>query len=100
MVKKVNLAIIHGMGDQERGYSDTFQEMVTNNLRSRGFEDVVVNFEEIFWADVLREQEIKVYERANYKGDLEWTDLRRFFVNALGDAIAYQPMVSDANRSL
>lgn len=99
-INKVNLAIIHGMGEQQVGYSKVFQSKVINSLNVRGFDSDCVRFEEIFWADVLREQEEKVFERANYGEDLTYHGLRRFFANALGDAIAYQPRIKSTSDSI
>jgi len=99
-IKNVNLVIIHGMGDQQVGYSVVFQAKIVNSLNARGFKSDCIRFEEIYWADVLRAQEEKIFERANYNNDLAFEGLRQFFVNALGDAIAYQPMVSRDTKSV
>ncbi len=99
-IKNVNIAIIHGMGEQQVGYSKIFQTKVINSLNVRGFETDCVRFEEIFWADVLSEQEEKVFERANYSDDLTYRGMRKFFANALGDAIAYQPRVKSTSDSI
>lgn len=91
---KLAIGIIHGIGSQQPGFSIPMQRGIasayeTLNL-STHWNDLI--FQEIIWADILKQQQQQLYERVNYKQDLDYQQIREFFIDYLGDAIAYQPL--------
>jgi hypothetical protein len=87
----VAVAILHGMGEQRRGYSRGFQAGLRRRLRALA-PAVRPVFREIFWADVLSGKERQLLGRLDRGRRLDYPRLRRFIVQALGDAVAYQPV--------
>src|ERR1043166_6335417 len=91
---KIAIGIIHGMGSQALGFSETFQRKLLNyyeKLSSHSNRSDLL-FKEIYWADVLLNQQKRLFERINYHHDLRFTETRHFLIDYLGDAIAYQPL--------
>jgi hypothetical protein len=88
-VTAIAIAVLHGMGEQRRGYSRGFQQGLRRRLRALapGLRPV---FQEIFWADVLSAKERRLLRRLGARHRLRYPRLRRFLVQALGDAVAYQ----------
>lgn len=91
----MNLAVvsIHGMGSQPKDFAD----LMHLELKKRYNGPSELTFETIFWADILSGAEDKLWDRVKGPHDLDFTKLRRFVVNALGDSIAYQPLRNDAD---
>jgi len=87
---KIAIGIIHGMGSQKRGFSQAMQEKLMNAFRKIGGNSDDLLFQELFWADILSERQERLFRNANYRDDLSYSCLRKFFIGALGDAIAYQ----------
>jgi hypothetical protein len=91
----MNLAVvsIHGMGTQPEEFADALH--LELKQRYTGPSDLV--FDKVFWAKVLAGAEDKLWDRVTQTHDLDFVKLRRFVVNALGDSIAYQPLVEAAD---
>jgi hypothetical protein len=94
----MNLAVmsIHGMGSQPKDFADSMHL----ELKKRYSGSSEVTFDTIYWADVLSGAEDKLWDRVKGTHDLDFTKLRRFVVNALGDSIAYQPLRNDADPNV
>ena len=86
----MNLAVvsIHGMGTHEKDFADAMQRELQD--RYNGPSDLV--FDTIHWSPVLSGAEDKLWDKVRGDHDLDFTKLRRFVLNALGDSIAYQPL--------
>ena len=88
MGHELSIAVIHGMGSQQRGFSRPLKDEVNAILgpaKSRQ-----VKWGEIHWADVLEPRQRAYFRRANSKNDLDFVSLRRFVISALSDAVAYR----------
>ncbi len=86
----MNLAIvsIHGMGSQPKDFAAPMHQELRN--RYAGPSSLV--FDSIHWAPVLAGSEDALWGKVSGSHDLDFTKLRRFVVNSLGDSIAYQPL--------
>jgi len=97
---KLAIAIIHGIGIQEPGYSKKLQAKLTSLYEKQNpqchAEDLI--FTEIYWDDILRIPQQLLFQRIDYKFDLDYSISRHFFINYLGDAIAYQPARPDRDN--
>ncbi len=87
---KLAVAVIHGMGSQEESFAEPLSEELTDRFSELGGDPADLVFQSIYWAPVLIQEETKLWEKVTKKHDLDYTKLRRFMLNALGDAIAYQ----------
>lgn len=91
---KMGVLLIHGMGNQERGYAAPMIDELKARVRKAGGDDRQIAFQEVWWAPVLADKEETLLRRLADGNNLEWMDLRRFVMHSLADAIAYQ----DTNR--
>ena len=89
------IAVIHGMGSQEKGYSLPMCGEINRRLGAAASK---VEWEEIYWADILEKRERDYFTHANAGNDLDWIKLRRFMLRAFGDASAYRK-TDDPNNS-
>lgn len=83
---KKGILTIHGMGEQKRGYSEKFQELLLEEFDTiKNVEDNLV-FKEVEWSSILSTNEEKLFE--NTKENLSFLGLRKFIIHSFGDAIA------------
>ncbi len=98
---KVGLAILHGMGDQKTDFAEDFIRKVERRFveqiegQSSDPASQIV-FQAVHYADILAAREKKLLEDIRRSHDLDWTKLRTFIVDYMGDAIAYE-LTSDPN---
>ena len=93
-MKKTGVAIIHGMGNQNRDFADKFIKEIKaayENTEEGKYRSSDIYFKPVYWADVLNDEERKMWNNLNLDS-LDFRDFRKFIVNYLGDAIAYQKM--------
>ena len=90
---KLGVLVIHGMGSQKAGYSKGMRDKVVRRLRA---EAKAVAWEELFWANALRDRENNLWNAMlsarEPDGDripLDWQTVREFVVHNFGDALAY-----------
>ncbi|HEX6371087.1 MAG TPA: hypothetical protein VF006_19370 [Longimicrobium sp.] len=91
---KMGVLLIHGMGNQDRGFAAPMIEELKARVRKQGGDDHQIAFQEVWWAPVLADKEETLLRNMADGNDLEWMELRRFVMHSLADAIAYQ----DTNR--
>lgn len=87
MALDVGVVIIHGMGSQQPDFADGMIAKVKEKLGDKGDR---VCFQPVYWAPVLSEREAIVWNNLSAECDLDWVRLRKFVINALGDATAYR----------
>ena len=87
-MKKVAVAVIHGMGHGLYNFADDFMAEVEKNLDSHLADSV--GWIPLYWGDLLDGRQERYLKRANAAGRLDWQALREFIVYALGDAVAYR----------
>ncbi len=91
----MNLAVvsIHGMGTQPKDFAEAMHQEIRE--RYSGPSDLV--FDSVHWSPVLSGAEDRLWAKVQQDHDLDFTKLRRFVLNALGDSVAYQPLRSTAD---
>lgn len=99
-MKKIAVAIIHGVGKQDPDFALEMREELQE--RFLGLTGVpaadpadMIAFRSIYWAPALQEPEDELWKRVKQHGDLDYMALRRFVVDFAADAIAYQPTPND-----
>jgi hypothetical protein len=85
---RLAIAVIHGMGSQDRKYSRPLRDEINDRLGAAGASQV--QWGEIYWADVLKKRQKDYIEQAKNSTDLDYISLRRFMVGSFGDASAYR----------
>lgn len=95
----IAVVIVHGMGEQKQGFSMKLQKGIANYYQHLGadYSRASILFQEIFWGDVLKEQQATLFQRLGRDNRLDYHSLRHFFINYLGDVIAYQPISSESS---
>lgn len=101
-VRKIAVAIVHGMGHQPKDFSLAFQETIKKGLLRRlgkagwGQREFPFEFFPVYWASIVDEMAEDLTRRLKIK-ELKWQGLRKFIIGELGDAIAYQkPVIRNA----
>jgi len=87
MAPEVGVLIIHGMGSQQPDFADG---LIAELMEKLGVKAGDVCFEPVYWAPLLAEREGAVWRKLSAECDMDWVKLRKFVLNALGDATAYR----------
>ncbi len=105
MSQKIAVAIIHGVGKQDKDFAAGMSQEITdrfaNHIRKKTnkiqnpSEELVI--EPIYWAPVLQNSEDELWKRLNRGGDMDLLTLRQFLIDFGADAIAYQPTKKDSH---
>lgn len=90
MNKKLGVLFIHGMGDTQDDYAHDAIHHLRERLSGRGFDRDDVAYEVVYWAPVLSPRENQLWVDLSAQNDLNWTKLRKFFINGFGNTTAYQ----------
>ncbi|MGX5174303.1 hypothetical protein ACUR5C_09810 [Aliikangiella sp. IMCC44653] len=92
-MKRLAIAVIHGLGSEEEYYSVELKHRITeeyvNGAEGR-MEDELL-FHEIYWGDLVKEELKQFREKANYKGDLAYQNLRQIMTDTQALALLYRP---------
>lgn len=87
---KLGVLLVHGMGDQEADFAGPMVEELKGWVRRFGGDPRELCFQSAWWAPVLAKRQVDLLRYLADGHDLDWMPLRRFVVQSLGDAIAYQ----------
>jgi hypothetical protein len=93
MGRKIAVAIIHGIGKQTADFAQKMTAELNQHFGPDMLEDVVVRT--VFWSPVLQEAEDELVRRMESGGPLHYPEVRRFLIDFLADALAYQPTGDD-----
>lgn len=94
---KIGIAVIHGAGIQKEDFAEILicrlKEKIVRVAKSEGldFTGEEFVFMPIYWGEVFHDKELKLWEDIQKGGPLDFLTLRKFMIEFLGDAIAYQP---------
>lgn len=88
MSQEIAIVVIHGMGSQKVNYSHPLRDEISRRLGKEKAKQVT--WGEIYWANVLAPRQAAYFKRANRNNDLDLVTLRKFFIEAFGDASAYR----------
>ncbi|MBV1908962.1 MAG: hypothetical protein KUG78_06540 [Kangiellaceae bacterium] len=92
-MKRLAIAVIHGLGSEDEFYSVELKHRITeeyvNGAEGRLEDDLL--FFEIYWADLVKEELESFRNKANYKGDLAYQNLRQIMTDTQALALLYTP---------
>jgi hypothetical protein len=99
-MKKIAVAIIHGVGTQGADFADDMirmlKERFARDLKScEANPETQLEFEFVHWAPVLQNTQDELWKRMVKGGDMDFRRLRKFMVDFAADAVAYQPAISE-----
>jgi hypothetical protein len=92
-MKRLAIAVIHGLGSEEEFYSVELKHRITEEYVKGAegrLEDDLLFFE-IYWADLVRAELEDFRKKANYKGDLAYQNLRQIMTDTQALALLYTP---------
>lgn len=87
---KLGVLIIHGIGSQDTDFADG----MIAKLRKQLSDPDAVEFQTVHWAPLIEEKSQRMWKRLITR-KLRWKFLRKFFINSLGDATAYNNEMYD-----
>jgi hypothetical protein len=90
MAPKIGILVIHGIGVQKKNFADEFIDEMNGRLRDLGVAPGTVAWEPAFWADLLTPKEEELWNKLSAADELDWVTVRKFIINVLADALAYQ----------
>ena len=89
MSKDLAIAVIHGVGWQQAGYSNAMMAEINGRLsREHGLDSQRIAWSEIHWAPITEALQRTYLSEA--RETLHWLPVRELLVSFLGDAAAYQ----------
>lgn len=101
MTQKLAVAILHGAGTPEENFAEDMIKKISKGFAKKRKVDNVeqeLAFEPVFWSSIFEAEEKRLLERLQKGTDLDYPLLRRFAIEFLADAVAYQPTeVADHN---
>ncbi len=93
MTQKVAVAVLHGIGKQTSTFADKTSLEINNRCRDTCGDDIVIR--SVYWSPIMQQEEDKLWQRLLEGGLMDFVKLRRFLIDFLADALAYQPSPSD-----
>ena len=90
MAPEIGILVIHGIGTQEKNFADGLINKVNGRLKDVGVIPGAVAWEPAFWADLLTQNEEELWKKLSAPYGLGWVKVRKFTINVLADALAYQ----------
>ncbi|SEA81057.1 hypothetical protein SAMN05421743_108174 [Thalassobacillus cyri] len=101
MTKKIAVMILHGAGTPNDNFAEEIIEHIRERFKKRiggQTDDDALVFEPVWWSKIFASEQERLWERVHVDTDLDYQRLRRFTVEFLADAIAYQPASVDDNN--
>ncbi|WP_087974610.1 chemotaxis protein [Oceanobacillus rekensis] len=94
MTQKIAVAVIHGAGTPTENFADEIITHIskgfTKKLSINNAEKELV-FEPVFWSSIFEPEQEELWKRLQDNRHLNYSRLRRFVIEFLADAVAYQP---------
>ena len=88
MPRPVAVLFVHGIGVSTQDYAEPMIQRIRRRLPKAVRPHVV--FGSAFWADIVRPHQRHFFQKAQHAADLRDSTYRRFALEGLGDAAAYQ----------
>ena len=88
MARPVSVLLVHGINVSSQDWADP----LIGRIKDRLPRDLaaITHCEAAFWANICRPHQKNFLQRAQYAGDIRLNNSRRFALEGLGDAAAYQ----------
>lgn len=90
MSSEIGILVVHGIGVQKPDFADDFIAEMTDRLDGLHVAPDMIKWEPAYWADLLSTHEEKLWNDLSRSDDLDWVTVRKFIINVLADALAYQ----------
>jgi hypothetical protein len=90
MVSEIGVLVVHGIGTQQPDFADDFIDEMNNRLTDSAIAPDAIKWEPAYWADLLNDREKHLWDTISRTHDLDWSTIRKFFINVLADSVAYQ----------
>lgn len=90
MAQKIAVVILHGAGTPKEDFAEDMIKKISEGFGKKLKKENLV-FESVFWSSIFENEESKLWERVQQGTELDYHLLRRFVVEFLADAVAYQP---------
>jgi hypothetical protein len=90
MAPELGILVIHGIGVQKEDFAVGFIDEMNGRLTDLGVDPEAVAWEAAFWADLLTPNEDSLWKKLSAAHELDWVTVRKFIINVLADALAYQ----------
>lgn len=91
-MKRLVVAIIHGIASEDKHYSTEFKHRVVEHYlkgdRKNRMEDDLL-FHEIYWGDLIQDVNEELLQRLDYRNELTYTSVRQLFIDFMNLALAY-----------
>ena len=96
MTQKIGVIIIHGAGTPTEDFAEALIARITKQfVKKISFDQAAKElvFEPVFWSAIFEQEQLDLWERVQQGADLNYQLLRKFVIDFMGDAVAYQPTV-------
>jgi len=90
MAAEIGILVMHGIGIQNKNFADGLIDEMNGRLQDLGILSGTVAWKSAFWADLLTPNEEELWKKMSTGYDLDWGTVRKFIINVLADALAYQ----------
>ncbi|MFD2044827.1 chemotaxis protein [Ornithinibacillus salinisoli] len=94
MSQKIAVLFLHGAGTPDEDFADDLIERISQNvakkLSVKNLKDHFV-FETVFWSSIFEPEQAELWDRLQTSAELDFPRTRRFVLEFLADAVAYQP---------
>ncbi|TQV77004.1 hypothetical protein FLL45_03360 [Aliikangiella marina] len=92
-MKRLAIAVVHGLGSEEEFYSVELKHRITEEYvkGAEGRLEDELLFHEIYWGDLVKDELASFRDKANYKGDLAYQNLRQIMTDTQALALLYSP---------
>ncbi|WP_010094339.1 hypothetical protein [Ornithinibacillus scapharcae] len=94
MSQKIAVLILHGAGTPEETFADKLIDRLKASFAKRlsiELAETEIVFEPVFWSEIFAPEQVKLWEQLREYRDLDYGSLRKFVLEFLADAVAYQP---------
>ena len=94
MTQKIGVMIIHGAGTPTEDFAEALIARITKQFVKKMSSEQAAKelvFQPVYWSGVFEQEQVDLWDRVNHSGDLNYRLLRKFVIDFLGDAVAYQP---------
>jgi pimeloyl-ACP methyl ester carboxylesterase len=100
-MKKLGVLVLHGIGTSHEHFDKPFKAKLYKILTEMGKDTQVIAYQKVYWAEYINKRQIQYFDdcRSNPNNDLDWIRTRRFVINNLSDASAYQSKHGQTNTN-
>ncbi|MBP1950516.1 chemotaxis protein [Virgibacillus litoralis] len=95
MTQKIAILILHGAGTPDKHFAEKMIRCISNRFEKKlGVKSSELEFEPVFWSAIFAGEQEELWNNLQQNQDLDYTRMRRFVIEFLSDAVAYQPTSS------